>query len=185
MLLDVYLFVTLSDVSHDYAPIAEGIGGIATAIALFVIVRMFSTDRQHLFIRSFSELIEQIGSESTKNSKKLIMEQKDILKEFIEKYGENYDSTNDDNKKYSKIEDACRHLCRVYNRVCVILANDKKIKKEFLNFHGDAILEVWISVEKYVNKRIDIDTKKHSKFIPYRYFKDIGEEVVKMNRNDS
>lgn len=138
------------DCVNTYVPITTAIGSLVTVIVLIFIIRTFRNDKKQLFISNFSEITNHIGDEITKEYRRWITYDKDkmkLLADFINAYGEDYyDKPAWERLKYDEIEKACWHLISRYDRVGVILAQDKNLKKQFLDYHREPIISIWKSL---------------------------------------
>lgn len=170
-----------------YVSVFTMIGSIATAVALFYIIRAFQNERNQLFISNFSEITEHIGDEETKEYRGWFAyneEKKKLLNNFIDSFDENYyNKSEKEREEFKDIEKACWHISARYDRVGVILSNDEKIRKKFLDYHGEAIFQAWNALKPLILKREAIFAKKYqnSEYKNYKYFQELGNEVEKQN----
>lgn len=160
-----------------YTSTATAIGSIATAITLYFIIRAFGNERKQLFIANFSEITDHIGDETTKEYRRWLTYDKEkmkLLSDFINAYDKDYyEKPAWERLKYDEIEKACWHIASRYDRVGVILDQDKKLKKEFLKYHREPIILAYKALKDLLGKR-----DKIFQTISYEYFQNLGKKLT-------
>lgn len=86
--------------------------------------------------------------------------------------------------RFEEIEKACWHIAARYDRAGVLLSQDKKIRKQFLDYHAEATFQAWSALKPLILKREKIFAKKYqnSDYKNYKYFQELGKEIEKLDR---
>lgn len=159
--------------------IAVIITTVLTTIGLIITIIINSVQlrgqKNQLFIANFGEMTSHIGDEETKKFRSWLFydeQKRTLFEQFKKEYTLDYNKQSHD-EKITEIEKAVWHLASRYDRLGVLLDQDKKIRKRVLDYHGQVISKLWLTLEPIIDMRESIE-----KDGAYRYFRKIGREAV-------
>ncbi len=153
------------------------LGMIASIVTLVAISATFLSIRhqnQRFAFETLSHIIEKGADEKTRKDRKTLFTNKDKVSKWMK--GESpFDDPN-----LEELYEACTHLAMIYTSASFLLSSNKKIYKQFIVLHANAISRVYVIMKPLVEKW---DSKRKD---GYKDFQIIGEDSManeKMNKS--
>ena len=145
--------------------IITALGAIATAIAVWYLVKSFQSNQKGLLVSNFSVITDYIGNEITRKNRRILYNSTKQMDELLKTYPNHKEDLQ-------KLNDAAKQISAMYDRVGFLLDQDSDIEGKILEYQGFTLGIMWKMIEPLHNT-----WKEKDKALDYKQFKRIGEKA--------